>query len=890
MLATIASGCFLGGDPAKVPDTAQTAPVPAPVPPPLPSGRLPDTARPVRYTVALAVDPANDRFSGNVTIALDVPQPTRAVVLHARDLGIKEAEVVVAGKHLAAETSVRMAAGGREAPDELVVTVAEPIPAGAAELRIAYSAPFGGKLSGLFHVKEDDVSYAFTQSQPIDARRVIPCFDEPGFKVPFELEVTTSKGNLVLANTPEIAREDAEEGRRVKYKFAPTPPLPTYLFALAVGPFDMREATKAAVPLRLVAPTGKAALGGLALEAATAHLDLLAAYFDRPFPYPKLDLVAVPELGFGAMENAGLISFREDLVLLDPRSASAEARRAMASSVVHEIAHHWFGNLVTMKWWDDLWLNEGFANWIESKILDTWRPATGARMDALRGKLAVMELDGLDSARAVRQKVAGSGDAEDAFDDVTYDKSAAVLGMLESWLGPDTFRDGVRGYVKTHAFASATAADLWGALGKAANRDVAKVAATFLDQPGVPLVRAELSCKSGEAPRVTLAQLPYRARSGAAPDRAWTIPICVAYEGAGEPACGVIESAGTEITLPASGHCPKWIYPNAEERGYFHFALPPAGMRALTRAARSLSPAERIGLLAGTWALVQSGDVPADALLDLLETLRGEHDRRVVDQMIAALAHVDRALVDDASRPAFRAFVTKTLGPTARELGFDPKKGEPDDRRLLRVSVLAALADLADDPWVLAEAEKRAVAWIGDPRKVSADVAAIALRAGSRRSGEKRFEDLLAGAKRARSPEERLAAVSAIGGFADPALLRRGLDRMFAEPLKIQDGFHVFQAAMARPAARPIVLAWVKQRFGELRGKMPDFALSRLASAVETICEAHTLEDAAAFFNEALKGTEGGERAIVHALEKSELCIDVRAREAARVGKRLGHR
>jgi aminopeptidase N len=890
-LAALAGACAAPGDRARTPDPREAGSAAPVAPPALPSGRLPDTARPVRYAVALAVDPGNDRFSGSVAITLDVPRPTRAIVLHGRDLAINRVELTAAGRPIAAEVGTRLAGGARDAPDELVVTLAEPVPAGPAELRLSYSAPFGDKLSGLFRVKEEDTYYAFTQSEPTDARRLIPCFDEPGFKAPFELTVTTSKGNLVLANAPEISRDEADEGRRVRYRFAPTPPLPTYLFALAVGPFDVRAATRSAVPLRLIAPAGKAELGGLALEAAAAHLDLLASYFDRPFPFPKLDLVAVPELGFGAMENAGLISFREDRVLLDPRSAGAEARRAMASALAHEIAHHWFGNLVTMRWWDDLWLNEGFANWIERKTLDAWRPALGARTAALRAKHAVMELDGLPTARAVRQKVAGSADAEDAFDELTYDKSAAVLDMLEAWLGPDTFRSGVRGYLKAHDFGSAAASDLWEALGQAAGRDVAQVAGSFLDQPGVPLVRAELSCPKGEPPRVSLAQQRYRAKGSAAPDLAWQIPVCVAYEGgrAGEPACGLVQGPTAEIPLPLpAGRCPKWIYPNADERGYFHFALPPAGLRALTRSVRALPAPERVGLLADTGALVSSGDVPAEALLDLLEALRGERDRRVVDQMIAALADVGRALVDDADRPAYRAFVTRILGPTARALGFDPPPDETDERRLLRVSVLAALADLADDPWVLGEAEKRAAAWLVDPRKVSADLAGVVVRAGSRSGGERRFEALLAAAKRARSPEERQVAVAALGGFGDPALLRRGLDRMLSEPLKLQDGFHVYEAALARPAARPVVLAWVRERFQALRVKMPDFALSRLVSAVETVCDAKTLEDAFAFFREALKGTEGGERAIVHALTRSELCIDVRAREASRVGKRLG--
>jgi aminopeptidase N len=885
-LAMFAGGCLFGGGLDRGPDPAPRPAVTAPAPPPLSSGRLPALARPTRYRVSLDIDPAKDRFFGDVTIALDLPKPTQVLVLHGRDLLIGRAEAEAAGKRVTAEATFRMAAGGREAPDELVLSLAEPLPAGAAEVRISYSAPIGDRLSGLFRVKEEGALYTFTLLEPTDARRVLPCFDEPGFKAPFELSVTAPKGNLVLANAPEIERADADEGKSITYRFAPTPPLPTYLFAVAVGPFEVREGPKTPVPIRLVAPRGRAALGALALETAAAHVELLASYFDRPFPYPKLDLVAVPEFGFAGMENTGLISLRDDLVLLDRRTASAEAQHAMASSLSHEIAHHWFGDLVTMAWWDDLWLNEGFATWIEGRIIDAWRPAAGARMEALRARHAVMELDGLDSARAVRGRVAGSADAEEAFDDMTYDKSAAVLSMLESWIGPDAFQRGVRAYLKAHEHGSARAADLFDALGKAAGRDVGEVAATFLDQPGVPLVRAQLFCPEGEPPRVSVTTERYAARGrGAKP--AWKIPVCIAFDGdRAAPACGLVPPEGAEIPLAAK-RCPRWIYPNADERGYFRFALPREGLTALVKGARSLPPAERLGLVADTSALVETGDADADALLDLLEALRGERDRRVVDQMILALARLGRGAVDDASRPAFRALVSRLFLPTARELGFDPKKGEPDDRRLLRVRVLSALADLADDPWVLAEAEKRAPLCLADPRKVASDVAPVVLSAGSRRAGEKRFAELVAAAQRAATPEDRRAAMNALGGFADARLLRRALDLMVGSSLKIQDGFHVFTAAMARPEARPVVLAWARDRFGELRGKLPDFALSRLAGVVEAICDARTLEDAASFFGEALIGAEGGERALVQALEKAERCVDVRARETDRVKKRL---
>jgi cytosol alanyl aminopeptidase len=889
-----AGGCVPGNDLTRSPTAAPTREAAAPVPPPLDSGRLPGTARPLRYEVALAIDPTRERFTGDVGITVEIPAATQAIVLHGRDLTISRAEVVQGERHIAATTAVRMAKGARDASDELVLALAHPLSPGRAEIRVAWSAPIGDKRSGLYRVKEEADRYAFTQLEPTDARRLMPCFDEPGFKVPFDLKVTTPKGNLVVANAEETGRTDAEDGRSTTFRFATTAPLPTYLFALAVGPFEIREAPPGPVKVRLIATKGKAPLGDLVLEAAGAHARWLGEYFDRPYPYSKLDLVAVPEFGFGAMENAGLISFREELILLDTQRAGAAARRAMATAVAHEIAHHWFGNLVTMAWWDDLWLNEGFATWMESKVVDAWRPAMDASLQALRAKGVIMEKDALDSARAVRQPV-GSGEAEDAFDEITYDKGAAVLGMLEAWLGEATFREGIRAYIKAHEHGSATSADLFQAISAAAHKDVQAIASTFLDQPGVPLVRAELACDKGQAPKVRLTQGRYRARHGSAspaPPLAhspWKIPLCVAYEGGDKagPACGLLDGSAAEVALPA-GRCPAWIYPNARESGYFRFVLPPAQMAALAGAARSLDPRARLGLVTDAWALVRSGDMDVGTLLDLLSGMKRERHRLVLEEIIAALEGVSSTLVDEGTRPAFRRYVASILLPIGKELGWDPKKGDTDDQKLLRKSVLAALSTLAEDPWLNAEADKRSTAFLADPSSVDPDVAAIALHVAARRGGERRFDELASAAKRAKLPAERIDAVGSLGSFADKTLLRRALDLMLTDQIKMQDSFYIASVAMMWPDSRPLVRTWVKDHLTELKGKMPDYLLARLTGVVGTICDRDERDASARLFEEALKGTEGAERALRQALEAADVCIDLRGRESGNLKRRLG--
>lgn len=894
----LAAGCGAGNDVTRAPQPAPAAEEARSVAPdPLPSGRLPGTARPTRYALSLVVDPAKERFLGDVTIDVDVPATTQAIVMHGRDLTIVRAEAMIDGQPVSARAELRPAAGSKGSPEELVLTLSRPIPPGKAQLRIAYSAPLEGRLAGLYRVEEGGAHYAFTQLEPMDARRMLPCFDEPGFKVPFDLKVTTPKGNLVVANMPETERDDSEDGRSTTFSFATTPPLPTYLLALAVGPFEIREGPKEPVPIRLITARGKAKLGETALEAAAAHTRILADYFDRPFPYPKLDLIAVPEFGFGAMENAGLVTFREDLLLLDPQSGSVAARRSMAENVGHEIAHHWFGNLVTMPWWDDLWLNEGFATWMETKVVDLWRPSMNARLEALEEKGWVMGLDALDTARAVRQPVTSTSEAEEAFDALTYEKAASVIEMLESWLGPDVFRDGVRAYIKAHEHGTATAADLFAALSKASGKEVWPIASTFLDQPGVPLVRAALSCEAGKPPRVTLAQSRYRARPTSEAERQeaqWKIPLCVAYEGGEKsgPACGLLDGPRAEIPLTGA-RCPRWIYPNAGEAGYFRFALPPAELAALAGASQRLDVRSRVGLINNAWALVQSGDLGSDALLDLLAGMKRERSRMVVAQIVAALRSMSDTVIDEATRPAFKAFAASMLSPLARELGWEPRKADGDEDRLLRKEALAALLLLAEDPWLDAEADRRAAAFLKDPRSVDGDTAAIALRASTRRAGDARLSELIAALGRApapHTPEHRQAILQAMGSFADPVILRRALDWTLADRVKYQDGYAVFAAAAEWPASRPHLVAWTRDHVVELKEKLAGFAVVRFAAVVGSVCEAPARAEAASFFGDALRDVEGAERPLQQALEAADLCIGLRAREAARLKKRLSGR
>jgi alanyl aminopeptidase len=846
--------------------------------------------RPRGYTVHLTLDPREERFSGEVTIALTIDAATSYVVLHGRNLAVASAEVSVGTQTMRAKVTTRMAHGAKEDPEELVLGFDRPLPAGKAELAIKYATLFNTQLRGLYRVKDGGAWYAFTQFESVDARRAFPCFDEPEFKTPFDLWLTVPSTMTAVANTPQIAATKDPSGKTTTLRFATSAPLPTYLIAIAVGTLEIREGQKSPVPIRLVTTPGKSKLGELALDASAAFLKLQGEYFGRPYPYEKLDIVAVPDFAAGAMENAGLVTFREELLLLDPAHASIGARRRMAGVVAHELAHQWFGNLVTMKWWDDVWLNEGFATWMQAKSCDAWQPSFGARIDLLGSKGSVMGADALPSARPVRWPVTDSDSILEAGGWTSYIKGSSVLTMLERWLGEETFRTGIRDYLKAHEHGNVTSDDLLAALGKASSMDVKGVASTFLDQSGVPLVRAELICEKGKKTRLHLRQSQFRslrreAAKTAPPPRAWKIPVCTRFEskGGAKTRCTLLDGAEGELVLDES--CPAWVHPNADEAGYFRFALPKTELDALAKARTSLEARERVGLVTDVWALVTAGEVGVDTWLSMLTAFKGESTRAVIEPLIGTLESASAAVIDDASRPKFRAYVSSLLLPLGKSLGFDPKPGEDEDRKLLRRAVLGALGELADDPWTLAEAEKRAVAFLADPKSVDADTAMVAVRLASYRAKEKRLLELQAAIERATTPEERIASVTALGAMGDANLLRRALDLFLEGKIKIQDFRYLQIGATRRPEGRKLFHAWIEEHFDALKKRLPGTG-GLLWSAADT-CDEKSRESAAKFFGERIHAIEGAARALEEALEVADACIALRAHEEARATKWL---
>src|SRR5512138_1893166 len=633
--------------------------------------RLPTHVRPTAYDARLSLDLDARTFTGSMRIDLAVAEPTSELVLHGVALDVGRAHLRSGG---AVDASVRAV----PASETVVLGFPAPIARGSATLELAWTGRMTEGLRGLYPA---GAGIAATQFEAADARRVFPCFDEPGFKAPWRLSVEAPKGLVVLSNGPSEREEELGDRRRVH--FAQTPPLPTYLVALVAGRVDAHpQVTVRGVPVRTWAQPEKLALTGFGQDVAVEVLPRLEDYFGVPYAFGKLDQVGLPEFEAGAMENAGLVTYREVALLLDPATASLAQKKRVAEVVTHELAHQWFGNWVTMTWWDDLWLNEAFATWMAFKIVDQWNPAWRVWLEFDQGKAAAMHLDALRATHPIRAEIRSVAEAGEAFDLITYEKGGAVLRMIEGYLGEERFRDGIRLYMRRHGRGNAVADDLWGALAEASSEPVVELANAWIRQPGFPLVRV---ARTGRVLRLEPRRFfsdPADA-AGADDGSAWPVPL-VLRVGDGERAIEqrvLLRGRTAEVTLEGAGDA-AFVFANAGATGFYRVAYDAASLAALARNLPRLATAERIAILSDEWALVRAGERDVGAFLDLCAGFGAEEDYAVLDELVGRLAAIEHRLVADADRPGLAAFVARLFRPQLEATGWDAREGEPDAVRL----------------------------------------------------------------------------------------------------------------------------------------------------------------------------------------------------------------
>jgi alanyl aminopeptidase len=880
---TLALLCLMFATCAAPERPAPVAPPPppaAPEPPPSrepPRLRLPGTVRPVRYQAELTVLPDSDAFSGVIDIQLTLSAPTALIWLNGSELKVRTAHLQAGGERIAAE----VVSGGEEFIGFLLP---RRIAAGEATLHIAYEGPITRKDDiGLFRQQEAGTWYAFTDFEPADARRVFPCFDEPSYKVPWQLSLRVQRGHVALANTPQIGESDAGGGLKL-VRFAESEPLPTYLVAFAVGPFELVDAGRSGrkgTPVRIITPRGKAAEARYAKAATPEILAVLEEYFGSPYPYEKLDLIAVP-LKNGAMENPGLVTFRESIILASEKEETVRFQRGFGAICAHELAHQWFGNLVTMAFWDDIWLNESFASWMETKVLMKWRPQWQEDVNDIAGRGHAMSEDSLITARRIRQPIESKHDIRNAFDSITYGKGSAVLTMFDAYIGPEVFRKGVQQYLARHTFGNATAADFLGALSQAAGQDIAASFATFLDQPGVPLLRVSLTCDKGQGARLALRQERYlpvgSAGAARASEQTWRIPVCARYGKGKETyrSCTLLQAPAGELPLKDARECPEWVLANAGETGYYRVLHEGDLLKRLQRPTTPLTLAERVGLIDDVAALMRTGQLPAAEALQLAPTLVREKSRHLV-QAAAKMTFSVHNLVPDPLWPNYQRLARKVFTERARALGFRVRPGDDEDTRLLRGTLLSLAAGLGEEPGLASEARGLAQRWLKDRAAVDADLVGITLAVAARQGDRALFDAYLAEARRTPERKDRMRLLGNLGHFRDPAIVEEALQVLLSKDFDIRESFGLLGNAIHERKSRALAYDFLKQNFDALVARMPKDRGAHVPPMVASaFCDQAAYDDVKAFFTSRAARFTGGPRELDQALEELQLCIALR--------------
>lgn len=840
-----------------------------------PSLRLPAVARPLQYEARLSVDPNKDDFSGDLQIDVELLKNTSILWLNGTDLEIKSAEIL---DHNAAKKLKVLPAQNE---DFVGLSFPKPLGPGKIQLRIIYAGKISSKDNdGLFRIQEANSWYAFTQFEATSARRVFPCFDEPSYKVPWRIQITVPKEVVAVSNAP--SESESANGNTKIVRFALTKPLPSYLVAFAVGPFEFVDGGKIGkkgTPFRLVIPKGRSGETKWALELTPQILALLENYFGFPYPYEKLDEVAVPKIDF-AMEHPGLVTYWDSALLTKPASETLAGKRSAAEVCAHELAHQWFGDFVTMEWWDDTWLNEGFASWMATKILMQWKPEWDEQMDAVDTRFYVMKNDSLLTARKIREPITSKDDIENAFDSITYSKGEAVLQMFESWIGEEKFRAGVQNFMKQFAWGNATANDFLNSLGTASNLQVANAFSTFLDQTGVPLITARLHCEDKNSPAFDFQISRYLPLgSGGSSTGLWNVPVCVKYdvENRQNGECFLVDQESKESKLKESSSCPVWFFANRDGWGYYHVKYPEDQLkRILENGGRMLSIPERMSLINDSDALMRSGQIPAEQVFKDSSLLMQDPSRYIISETTTVLQQLQRPLVGKEIEPKYAQFIRDTYGAKARELGWASRAGDDENTRLLRKELLPFLVDQGQDQELAGEARRLANDWLKDRKAVESDMLRTVLCSAATYGDQALFDRYHQEAKNTDDSLERERLLYSFSCFRDPELAASALNLVLSKEFDIRDSISILNRMTNDADKSDLVFDFVTRNYDALASRVPRSEVAYLADYSSVLCDEDHSRKADLFFRERMSKVPGGPRILDQALEKVRLCSALR--------------
>jgi puromycin-sensitive aminopeptidase len=836
--------------------------------------RLPRTVVPSRYDIRLAPDLTNFKFTGEVVAHVEVKQPVKEMLLNAIELEIHSAELTAdKGTKYGAKIALD------EKEERLHLTYDQEIPAGKYQLRITFTGVLNDKLHGFYRSTYKDLNgnekiMATTQFEATDARRAFPCWDEPDFKATYKVALEVDEALTAISNASIESEKKLGNGKK-EVSFKETMKMSTYLVAFVVGEFEATEPVMAdGKPIRIYAPPGKKQLGKFSEGIAHHSLTFFAKYYGVPYPGDKLDLIAIPDFAFGAMENLGCVTFRESALLVDEKTASHAEQERVADVVAHEIAHMWFGDLTTMSWWNGIWLNEAFATFAEMMAVDAWKKDWKRWETFGASRAAAMVVDGLKSTRPIEYEVHRPEEMQGMFDVLTYEKGASVLRQLEQYLTEPVFQKGISLYLKKHQFANTETSDLWAALEEASKEPVVQLMDSWIYQKGHPMISVELA---GNSVKLGQQRFFYLQEQGQE-KQLFHVPILMRAKVGGKEVTKKILLKEENQTVDLGGSV-EWVVVNEGGHGFYRVRYSPELQQKITADVFNiLTPIERFNLVNDTWANVIAGHTPLAQYLKTVSLFTDETDKNVWSVIVGSLTYLDR-VVPDSARADYEAFVRKLLAPAHKRLGWDSQKSDNELTAQLRGLLIGALGTLGNCP----DTQKTAREYYGkykaersavDPNVVPALVSIIAS------SGDKaQYDEFLGNFKNAKTPQDEERYLYALGNFKQKELLTQTLDRTLNGEVRTQNAPYLLRSIMLNAAGREVAWEFVKKNYKTLLSKFPDATIPRMMEGITGLVDKNLEKDVVEFLKANPIST--GAKTVEQHMERLKVAVLFKDRESA---------
>jgi aminopeptidase N/puromycin-sensitive aminopeptidase len=823
------------------------------------SQRLPDEAVPNHYTIRFDPDLKTAKFTGEETIDIRVLKPTSSITLNA-------AELAVNGDVEQGGTKQTVTVAPNEKDEMIVLNFAKPLAAGPAKLHLSFSGDMANKLRGLYLSKTKTRNYATTQFEPTDARRAFPSFDEPAMKATFDISVVADAGDTAISNAKIAGDQPGRAAGKHVITFATSPKMSTYLVALMVGDFKCIGADADGTPVRVCSVPGREQYMQYALNESVGILKFYNRYYGIKYPFGKLDHIAIPDFEAGAMENTAAITYRETALLIEP-NAPEDRKQEVSEVIAHEMAHQWFGDLVTMNWWNDIWLNEGFATWMETKPVAAMHPEWKMAEQEVLSANEAMRTDSLANTRPIRQQATTSGEINELFDAIAYGKTAAVLRMIESYIGNAPFQKGINAYLDAHKYANATAEDFWTAMARASGKPVDKVMESFVTQPGVPLVTFA-SCNNGKQ-MVSQERFEYNTPEQKRSEL-WNVPVCT------EKGCTLLTSHQQEVTGCATGPAT-----NARGAGYYRADYPQTTSAQIAKG----SPAELTWFADNEWALTFSKRHPISAFLDSAHALTTSRARTVWDMLRDHLTFVSDNVVSDADRPAFTNWAQATLRPVMENIGWAVKPGDTPEIKQVRTEVFNALGIVARDPQAFTKAREWTAAYMSNPGSVDPSLVADAFDVAAFIGDAKLYDEFVTHMREAKSPGEHNRYMRALTQFRDPTLLERTLKLALSDDIRSQDAPRLIMGVLRNPAGRQLGWQFVRTEWPQIKAKSSVWSAAAIVAGTASFCDANVAPQIQQFFQSV--NLPAAERTLRQSVERISDCSQFRQTQEPALAKFL---